>query len=284
MNTPPPSPTSEPAGVTQRWLQGRDYYRARAADFDPAQFGVELLPGDAVAREFVQRHHYSGSYPAARCRVGLYRRRAWFTPELVGVAVFSVPMQARAIHAYAPGVDGVELGRFVLLDEVPYNAETWFLRRAFGALRAALPAVRVVLSYSDPIPRSSDDGRVVIAGHVGSIYQGKGARYVGRATGRWLVLDRAGRVVSDRTLAKIRNDERGAAYAYRQLLAAGAPSRRPLEEGAAYVRRAVAEGPFRRLRHPGNHAYLFGVDGLDPGALSPRAALPYPKSERGVAA
>ena len=273
--------------TTQRWRERRDTFRALAADFDPGQFGVEVIPGDAVARAFVERHHYSGSLPAARLRVGLYRRRAWLTPELVGVAVFSVPMQARAVPAYAPSLAasaGVELGRFVLLDEVPFNTESWFLARAFRALRAELADVRLVLSYSDPVPRVALDGRVVMPGHVGAIYQAKGARYVGRARGRLQVLDQHGRVLSDRALAKVRNEERGAAYAYRQLLAAGAPPRRPLEEPAAYVARALAEGPFRRVRHPGNHVYLF-----DPGGLAaelPDCAAPgktYPKKGRETA-
>ena len=35
----------------------------------------------------------------------------------------------------------------------------------------------------------------------------------------------------------------------------GAPARRPLEDARAYLARALAEGEFRRLRHPGNHVF-----------------------------
>ena len=47
-----------------------------------------------------------------------------------------------------------------------------------------------------------------------------------------------------------------AGYAYSQLLAAGAPPIRPGETGRGYVGRALLEGPFRKIRHPGNLAYV----------------------------
>lgn len=268
--------------LTQRWRRGKDYYRHKGEGFDPSRYGVELIPDDTTARSFVVEHHYSGTLPACRLRVGLYRLR-----ELVGVAVFSVPMQARTIPAYAPELtpaEGVELGRFVLLDDVEYNAESFFLARAFRVLRAELPWVRLVVSYSDPVERTNADGALVKPGHWGAIYAGKGARFVGLAKSETLVLDRAGRVLSRRSLSKLKNDERGAAGAYDRLIAAGAPPRRLGEEGAAYVQRALLEGPFRRLRHPGNLTWLFDPSGTGnhlPASAKP--ALPYPKRDREAA-
>lgn len=247
-----------PLRPCQRWRERRDSYRPAGEPIDPGRYGVELLE-ERPAKAFVCAHHYSGSYPAARLRVGLYRaagaaRRA----ELVGVAVFSVPAQPRVIPRYLPGsAAGVELGRFVLLDDVPANGETWFLARAFRALHAALPEVAGVVSYSDPVRRAAADGLVVTPGHVGTIYQAFNGTYLGRSRGETLVLDPRGRALSRRALSKIRLEERGAGYAYEQLLAAGAPARRPLEDGAEYVERALAEGPFRRLKHPGNHVYAW---------------------------
>src|SRR5262249_12907724 len=107
----------------QRWNHGRDRWRPAGEVFDPSRYGVETIDSDRVAREFIETHHYSGSYPAARLRVGLYE----LGTGLVGVAVFSVPMNARTIAKYF-GLEqnaGVELGRFVLLDHVKANAETW---------------------------------------------------------------------------------------------------------------------------------------------------------------
>jgi hypothetical protein len=186
--------------------------------------------------------------------------------------VFAEPAQRRILPRYAPGaVDGVVLARFVLLDDVPANGETWFLRRAFRALSG----LDAVVSYSDPVRRTAVDGTVVLPGHIGTIYQAHNARYCGRSGAELHHLGPDGRVLSRRALSKLRNDERGAAYAYRQLLDLGAPARQPLEEGPAYVARALAEGPFRQARHPGCHVYAW--------ALNKRARLPssapYPKAD-----
>jgi hypothetical protein len=244
----------------QRWRERRDTYRPAGEPIDPRRYGVEVVL-ERDARAFVERHHYSASFPAARLSVGLWRSRgAVWAPELAGVAVFSVSVQPAAVNRWCGTAAGVELGRFVLLDEEPANAETWFLARAFRELRAALPAVRAVLAYSDPVPRTTAGGAVVMPGHLGIIYQAHNGRSVGRSRRRTLVLDADGRVVSERSLSKIRLGERGAGPAADRLVAAGAPRSRLGEEPAAWVERALREGPFRRLTHPGNHAYAWPLD------------------------
>jgi len=237
----------------QRWRAHRDSYRPAGEVIDPSKFGVDLL-SELQAKEFVQRHHYSGSYPAAVCRVGLFRGR-----DLVGCAVFSTPMQAKAITAWTGTDAGVELGRFVLLDDVEANGESWFIARCFKLLRAAKPHIKTVLSYSDPVRRANCDGTIVLPGHVGTIYQATNGRYLGRSSARSLILKPDGQTINGRALSKIRREERGAAYAYEQLLAAGAPSRRPFESGADYVTRALEQGPFVKMKHPGNHAYAWSI-------------------------
>jgi len=265
----------------QRWRERRETYRPAGEPIDPRRYGVEVaLEGEA--KPFCRRHHYSGSWPATRLAVGLYRARRWITPELVGVAAFSVPMQPAAIPRWTgqPADAGVELGRLVLLDEVEANGESFFIARALRLLAQELPEVRAVLSYSDPMRRTTDEGHIVMPGHVGGVYQALSARHVGRSASRFLLMDRWGRVVSERALSKIRLEERGHAYAYQQLLRAGAPPRRPFEDGAVYVARALAEGPFRRVKHPGNLAYILGVGGPAQRrqvlAGAPEG-LPYPK-------
>lgn len=258
-------------GPAQRWSGGRTRFRPPGETIDPSRYGVELLVGDTTPRAFVERHHYSGSWPAARCRVGLYRMR-----ELVGVAVFAVPAQAATVPRWTrlPADRGVVLSRFVLLEDVPCLGETWFLARAFRVLRSEL-GVDAVVSYSDPVERRTVDGDLVKPGHVGVIYQAHNGRYLGRSKSETLHLDPLGRVVDRRGLSKVRNDERGAASAYDRLVAAGAPRRRLGEDGPAYVTRALAEGPFRRVRHPGNHVYAWPLRrGVHLGA-----GLPYPRME-----
>lgn len=269
----------------QRWNNQRASFRPAGELVDTSRFGVELLDSDATARAFVQRHHYSGSYPAARCRVGLYRTEGLHVRTLIGVAVFSVPMSYAALEKHCGTRQAVELGRFVLLDDVGANAETWFLSRAFSALRDAKPDVEAVLSYSDPIRRRAADGSLVLPGHVGTIYQAHNARHVGRSKACTHWIDQTGRIVSPRALSKLRNETKGADYAYELLLAAGAPERRPLEDSRAYVARALEAGPFRRFRHPGNLAYVWAVGSKSERRRTARgfpSPLPYPKAAQAV--
>lgn len=238
----------------ERWAppESRDLFR-------PAEFGVEII-SEAAARELVRQHHYSGSFPAARLSVGLFRKTGVAPAVPVGVAVFSVPMQQASITRYTglPAADGVELGRFICTPEVAFNGETWFLRRALSILRAE-KTVSAVLSYADPLERHTAGGELTKPAHVGQIYQAHNATFAGRAGARWLWIDRDGQVVSARALSKIRLQECGHAYAERQLVAAGAEQRRHSEAPSDWLKRVLREPQFRRVRHPGNFAYAFGL-------------------------
>lgn len=280
---------------TQRWRDRRDSFRRRGEAFDPSAYGVELLDRHAPARDFVTRHHYSGSWPSVSVCVGLFRHRVFFAPELVGVCTFGTGTSQKPIPKWTglPPDEGLVLSRLVLLDEVPFNAETWTIARAFRVLRAERPEVRVVLSYSDPVPRRDEAGVLTMPGHVGAAYQAKGARYVGRSDPETKWLDARGCLLDARSLAKVRALDTGdtarskgwAAYA-RTLVALGAPPRRPLEAWARWVERITrgGEGPFTALRHPGNHVYVFDPDGVANGL--PATVLPacaYPKRDREAA-
>lgn len=235
----------------QRWRERRQSFRPAGEAFVPSEFEVAEI-SERAARAFVELHHYSASYPAARFRFGLARRG-----ELVGVAVYSHPCNDAVITNAFPMLqptEGTELGRLVLLDEVPGNAESFFVARNHELLRGRVAGV---VSHSDPMARTCADGSVVMPGHVGTIYQAHNGRYLGRGRGELLTMTRCGRVISRRSLSKLRNGERGASRVYEQLRAAGAPEIRQLEDPAAYVQRAIAEGPFRQVRHPGNHVYAW---------------------------
>ena len=54
----------------------------------------------------MERHHYSRSYVAARRRFGLYRGG-----QLQGVAVFSQPVQEKALQALGPAALGMVTAR-----------------------------------------------------------------------------------------------------------------------------------------------------------------------------
>lgn len=232
----------------QRWNSGRASYRPAGEVINTSAFDVAEISNDATPKAFIEKHHYSGTYPAARWRFGLFRRC-----ELVGVAVFSHPSNDKALTSVFPGSarDSVELGRFVLLDDVAANGETWFLARAFALLRRE--GLRGVVSFSDPLPRTSSSGDVVAPGHIGTIYQAHNASYLGRATPRTLHLLPNGTVFSARAQQKVRRLERGWRYAVEQLIAAGLPA--PSGDLSAWLKSTVAS--LRRVRHPGNHRYAW---------------------------
>lgn len=263
--------------VVQRWRARRDSYRPAGEVLRTADYEVAPIAADREAKAFVLAHHYSGSYPAARVRVGLYRRA-----ELVGVAVFSVPAQPAVLAPFGTA-SAVELGRFVLLDSVPGNGESWFLSRAFEFLRG--DGFAGVVSFSDPVPRARADGEVVFGGHVGTIYQASNAIYTGRSKAERRLLLPDGSLLHGRTLAKVRRRDRGWRYASALLERHGAEPLSEHEDAAAWVARWVPRLT-RPLRHGGNHRYLFAIECGRAGRAMRRAlpkGLPYPKFDREAA-
>lgn len=259
----------------QRWKERRPRYRPSGERIRTADYAVDGIAHDRIAREFVEKHHYSGSFVAARLRVGLYRRGP-LGHVLVGVAVFSEPVQPASLVKWCGTKhrsEGIELGRLVLLDDVPGNGESWFMARAFALLRREDPAVRRVLSYSDPLPRRTSSGRLLTPGHVGIVYQALNGRYHGQAEPRTILLDGEGRTVSARAISKIRAHERGNVAAAARLIAAGADPRRTGEEPSAWLDRVLNAPPFVRVKHPGNHVYEFVMSG-EPSDVP---ILPYPR-------
>lgn len=250
--------------AVQRWRSGRDRYRPVGEPIPTHLYEVAEIPDDRTAKDFVIAHHYSGSYPAARFRFGVYRGG-----ELVGVAVFSEPFPAAV--ASLPGTERVELGRFVLLDDVEANGESWFLARAFERLR---DRVDVVLSFSDPMMRKNTAGAVVFGGHVGTIYQACNGVYQGQARARTIRLLPDGTVMSARAISKIRAGERGWRYAAAALERQGAEPLAAAEQGRPWLATWLPRLT-RPVRHPGNHRYVWALDRRLRRALGTSA--PYPK-------
>lgn len=239
----------------QRWRDRRHSWRHTSeGGFDPRRYEVAEL-AEASARPFVIANHYAGTYPAARFAFGLFDG-AW----LVGVAVLSNPAQSKVLTKVFPDLvpyeESLELGRFVLGDQVPAPAETWFLARVWKLARRR--GLRGIVSFSDPIARTALDGRVIFPGHVGLIHQAANAIACGRGTARKHVLGPNGEILSPRAEQKIRKGEQGYAYAEAQLVAAGAARRRGDEEPRVWLKQAKAA--LRRLDHPGCWRYAFPLD------------------------
>jgi hypothetical protein len=270
--------------VVQRWRRGRVRWRPVGETINTREYEVAEIPDDTTAKAFVLENHYSSSYVAARHRFGLWRRG-----QLEGVAVFSHPVNDRAFHPF-PGepLESVELGRFVLTDRAPGNAETWCLARCFELLRRS--GILGVVSFSDPVPRRALDGTLVLRGHVGSIYSGHNGLYVGRSRSSRLHLLPDGRILSPRAIQKVKAMERSWRYTVELLEAHGAPRfdvdelAGDREQRLAWLERALA-ATTRRFRHGGNHKYVWALDRRvhrsvikAVAARSPNGALPpFPK-------
>lgn len=253
-----------PAG-NQRWRDRKSTMRPDDP-INPSDYEVVPTSSDKIAKAFVQQHHYAGTFPAARERVLLYRKA---TAELVGTAVFSHPA-SEDVLAKLPceRLAGVELGRFVLLDNVPGNGETWFLGKCFDHLRSV--GIECLLSHSDPVPRRTAAGEVVMPGHVGTIYQATNAVYAGRARDQLMNLLPDGTCFSERSMSKIRCAEAGWERECMVLVKHGAEAPFGLVAGGSkgdprwharreWMWRAIGQ-VCRRLEHAGNHRYVWALD------------------------
>ena len=254
---PAPRPLAEVATTSswcQRWRNGAHSWRhIHEGGFDARRYSVEPID-EGTARAWVCQHHYTKAYPPASQRYGMFDRAG----QLVGAAVLGVPMSERVLTNVFPDleplVETLELSRMVLADQVPGNAESWFLARVFEA--SAERGLRGVVAFADPVPRHLA-GRVLFAGHTGHIYVASNGAYLGRATARTLTILPSGAVLSARSAQKVRAGERGHAHVERQLVQLGATPRRPHADRAAWLTDALNEIGATRTRHGGNHRYAF---------------------------
>lgn len=260
----------------QRWAHRQHSWRHRSdGGFNPDRYTVEPI-GEAAAKSFVVEHHYSGSYPAAVHRYGMFTQG-----RLVGVMVLGVPPQAKVLTSVFPELrpfsESLDLSRFVLLDDpCPGNSESWFIGQAFR--QAAAAGVHGVVSFADPCPRRVN-GRLLFPGHVGTIYCATNARYTGRATSRTLLVLPDGTVLNARSQQKVRCQERGHRHVEQKLITLGAPVMRAGENPTSWLNRALETVGATRIRHRGNHRYAFAL-GNKTERRRVRIALPgsaYPK-------
>ena len=189
--------------------------------------------------------------------VGLFR-----ADELVGVAVLGIPVRAEILTRPFPNLEPYrssgELSRFVLLDSIPANAETYFLGRLFGYLRAET-AVRGVLAFSDPYPRRVG-GIVTMPGHIGHIYISHNATYLGRSTARTVCMLSDGTVLNDRSQAKVRARDRGWRHVAARLVDLGAAAPPDSGDLASWLRDAVRQVGAQPVRHGGCLRYAWALD------------------------
>ena len=181
--------------MNQRWRLRRDSYRPAAEVINTGEYEIAQTNSDRLVREFISAHHYLQTTPPARFRFCLYKGQ-----ELVGVAVFAHPTNDRSITGTlgCAALEGLELSRLVLLDEVPGNGESYFVGYCLRQLKKL--GLAGVVTFSDPMPRKTLSGAVIKVGHVGTVYQSLNARFIGRSCPRSLRLLPDGNVLSDRTI------------------------------------------------------------------------------------
>jgi hypothetical protein len=269
---------TDPAGLIHvggpaelRWRDHRSTYLLPDGPlFDPRRHRVDHV-GHDLARQFCAEHHYlAGAWPAALCCWGLWRDTG-DEEILAGVAVFTVPTNVAALtrvfdpQLAEPYRQSCELGRFVLLDEVEHNGESWFLTRVLADASAA--GWRGVLAASDPQPLRRGDGTLAFRGHHGGVYGGAlgaphpgawGATYLGRGTPRTRLVDRDGQVLSARALSKLRRLERGHRYVEARLVSLGAAPRDG-REVTDWLPEAINAAGLRRVRNHGVHRFAFAL-------------------------
>ena len=254
---------------TQRWNAGKPKFIPKETLFTPRNFEIAEVE-EKIAKDYITALHYSGVYPAARRRFGLFDRAG----RLRGCAVFSHPMAEGVLKPFGgPARESIELGRLVLDDgaDVGFNAESHFISFCFRQLKRE--GFRGVVSFSDDFSRTDADGKIVHGGHLGICYSAAGMTYTGRAAANTIYLLPDGRIMSRRAISKIRNSEVGCDYAAKQLIAFGAdPLPSDPEDRRVWLKHWLGKLT-RKARHPGNHRYLFSLQKsikLPPG-------LPYPK-------
>ena len=130
---------------------------------------------------------------------------------------------------------------------------------------------RGVISFSDPVPRTTVDGRLVFVGHFGTIDPASNAPYWGRTEARTLRLLPDATVYNARALQKVRGRERGWEYTAEQLVRYGAEPLKSWEDSRAWLARWLPRLT-RPLYHAGNHRYAWTLSGE---RLS--STRPYPK-------
>lgn len=238
------------SGWCQRTTERRRSWRhISEGGFKQSDYKMVQL-GWTTARDFMIRHHYSGSYASQKLRYGLVRKA---DDELVGAATFGSPQSEGVLTNPLPTLGyktAAEWNRLVLLDEVPGNAESWFGAQILAS--AHEEGIKAAVTFADPVPRPD----VGMPGHAGIIYQALNAIYCGRSTAGDLLVLPNGTVLTRRVVQKIRAWERGAGGVVRRFVDAGAPAPEPGECGKAYLRRAKAAVRPRVCQHPGNHRFV----------------------------
>jgi hypothetical protein len=135
----------------------------------------------AVAREFVQKHHYTRKFSSTRYALGVFYKEdsdhMFFSGDnetLIGCMTYGHPVSNRTVDSIADGIqldEVLELTRLVCLDGYGKNLESYVIGQSFEWLKKNDTRVKVLVSYADP--EQSHTGGIYRA--TNWLYQGCGA-------------------------------------------------------------------------------------------------------------
>jgi hypothetical protein len=160
------------------------------------------------AKIYIRKHHYSHSCINAPVKCfGLFEKAEpaedGFSfqeePTFIGVCMFAVPCSENVRSSvfgkeYKEHV--LELHRLHILDCTPKNTETWFISRCLKYLKASMPEIWAVLSFSD-----------LTEGHTGVIYKAANAYRIGHTGKARFYIDGFGRLRHPRQCGKNINED-----------------------------------------------------------------------------
>jgi hypothetical protein len=134
----------------------------------------------AVARGFVEKHHYTHKFSSTRYALGIFYREetehmffAGENEQLIGCMTYGHPVSNRTVDSIVDGLEldeVLELTRLVILDGYGKNIESYSIAQSFQWMKDNDKRVKVLVSYADP--EQSHTGGIYRA--TNWIYQGCG--------------------------------------------------------------------------------------------------------------
>jgi hypothetical protein len=113
-----------------------------------------------VARDFIERHHYTGKFSSTRYALGVFyvedSEHMFFggdNEKLIGCMTYGHPVSNRTVGSITDGLEldeVLELTRLCALDGYGKNLESYVIAQSFDWLKKHAPEVKVLVSYADP--------------------------------------------------------------------------------------------------------------------------------------
>lgn len=113
-----------------------------------------------VARDFIERHHYTHKFSSTRYALGVFyvedSEHAFFdgvNEQLIGCLTYGHPVSNRTVDSITEGLEldeVLELTRLCCLDDYGKNLESYVIAQSFDWLKKYAPEVKVLVSYADP--------------------------------------------------------------------------------------------------------------------------------------